>query len=189
MRAQASWQAVLDASHAAHGPLDILVNNAGIAILEPIEALTLDAFTALSDVNLRGTFLGCKLAVAAMRASGRGGSIVNVSSVAGLVGVTGTTGYGATKGGIRLLTKAIAVEAGKDGIRCNSVHPGAILTEIQDKAQAENPEAYAGIDSVIPLGRLAGPDEVAATILFLCSDAASYVTGAELAVDGGLTAG
>jgi NAD(P)-dependent dehydrogenase (short-subunit alcohol dehydrogenase family) len=189
IRSETSWRDVLQDSEQAHGPLQILVNNAGIAILEPLETLSLDAFSALTQVNLQGTFLGCKLAVEAMRASKVRGSIVNVSSVAGLVGITGTVGYGATKGGIRLLTKAIAIEAGRDGIRCNSVHPGAILTEIQDKAQANNPEAYAGIAASIPLGRLAQPSEVADTILFLCSDRSSYVTGSELVVDGGLTAG
>jgi NAD(P)-dependent dehydrogenase (short-subunit alcohol dehydrogenase family) len=189
IRSETSWRDVLQDSEQAHGPLQILVNNAGIAILEPIEALSLDAFSALTQVNLQGTFLGCKLAVEAMRASKVRGSIVNVSSVAGLVGITGTVGYGATKGGIRLLTKAIAIEAGRDGIRCNSVHPGAIWTEIQDKAQADNPEAYASIAASIPLSRLAQPSEVADTILFLCSDRSSYVTGSELVVDGGLTAG
>ncbi|MBF7013667.1 SDR family NAD(P)-dependent oxidoreductase [Novosphingobium resinovorum] len=188
VRSEESWREVLHSSAEAYGPLEILVNNAGIAILERIEVLTLDAFSALMEVNLQGTFLGCKLAVEAMRASGTAGSIVNVSSVAGLVGVVGTTGYGATKGGIRLLTKSIAVEAGSDGIRCNSVHPGAILTEIQDKAQADNPDAYAGIAASIPLGRLAQPSEVAGAILFLCSDLSSYITGSELVVDGGLTA-
>lgn len=188
VRSEESWREVLRSSAEAYGPLEILVNNAGIAILERIEVLTLDAFSALMEVNLQGTFLGCKLAVEAMRASGTAGSIVNLSSVAGLVGVVGTTGYGATKGGIRLLTKSIAVEAGSDGIRCNSVHPGAIFTEIQDKAQADNPDAYAGIAASIPLGRLAQPSEVASAILFLCSDLSSYITGSELVVDGGLTA-
>lgn len=187
VRSQESWSDVIEESRAL-GALDILVNNAGVAILKPMDELTLDDFQMLTEVNLQGTFLGCKIAVEEMRRCDRRGSIVNISSVAGLVGVVGTTGYGATKGGIRLLTKSVAIEAGRFGIRCNSVHPGAILTEIQDKAQQDNPNAYAGIAAVIPLGRLAEPAEVGEVVLFLSSDRASYVTGSELVVDGGLTA-
>lgn len=124
-----------------------------------------------------------------MRAHRKGGSIINISSVSGLRGFLSNAGYGATKAGMRSLTKAIALEAGKDGIRCNTVYPGAIWTQIQRAAQAAAPDMFGGLESRIPLGRIGMPDEVAQVVLFLASDRASYITGADLVVDGGLTAG
>lgn len=186
---EGQWREVFDRAEALFGPVDILVNNAAVAILEPMDMLTVGQFERLLHVNLTGAFIGCKLAVERMRARRAGGSIVNISSVAGLVGVRGTTGYGAAKAGLRLLSKSIAIEAGADGIRCNSVHPGAIWTDIQDTAIARSPETYGDIASAIPLGRIGEPSDVAAAVLFLASDDSRYVTGAELVVDGGLTAG
>ncbi len=123
-----------------------------------------------------------------MGKSGKGGSIVNISSVAGLVGVAGTTGYGATKGGIRIMTKAIAVEVAKHRVRCNSVHPGAIWSDIQFEARAKEPETYGKIEESIPLGLIGDPSDVAQAVLFLASEESAYITGTELIVDGGLTA-
>lgn len=183
-----SWAEVFELAVTEFGGVDILVNNAGVAILEPLDRLTVEDFERLCAVNLKGTFIGCKLGVEAIARRQSGGVIVNVSSVAGIVGVAGTTGYGATKGGIRLLTKSVALEAAKQRIRCNSVHPGAILTEIQVEAQKANPDLFAGIEAHIPLGRLAEPHEVASAISFLCSEDAEYITGTELVIDGGLTA-
>lgn len=186
---EASWRDVLDRVLAERGALDILVNNAGIAILVPIEQLTAADFRRLVEVNLTGAFLGCKLVAEQMRTHRKGGSIVNISSVSGLVGIAGTAGYGATKGGMRIMTKGIAIETAKDGIRCNSVHPGAIWTEIQHAAIAKSPESFGQIEQLIPLGRIGDPADIAAAVLYLASDESRYVTGAELAVDGGLTAG
>lgn len=155
----------------------------------PIEQLSAADFRRQVEVNLTGAFLGCKLAVEQMRAHGRPGSIVNISSVSGLVGIASTAGYGATKGGMRIMTKGIAIEAARDGIRCNSVHPGAIWTEIQHAAIAQSPDSFGQIEKLIPLGCIGDPADVATAVLYLASDESRYVTGAELAVDGGLTAG
>lgn len=183
---ESSWAAVLDSTRSKFGAVDILVNNAGIAVLESMATLRVADFERMVAVNLTGTFIGAKLTM--MEMIGRGGSIVNISSVAGLVGVPGTTGYGATKGGIRLMTKSIALEGAKHKIRCNSVHPGAIWTEIQIAAHKKEPETYGKIEGAIPLGRIGDPNDVAEAVVFLASDAAGYITGSEIVVDGGLTA-
>ena len=185
---ETSWADVLARVYRMHGHLDVLVNNAGIAVLVPMVQLTLADFRRMVDINLSGAFLGSKLALAGMSAHGSGGSIVNISSVAGLIGVAGTTGYGATKGGIRIMTKAIAVEGAEHRVRCNSVHPGAIWTDIQFEARAREPETYGNIEASIPLGRIGDPSDVAQAVLFLASEESAYMTGTELVVDGGLTA-
>jgi 3(or 17)beta-hydroxysteroid dehydrogenase len=186
------WIAVTEAVVAEFGRLDVLVNSAGIALLKDIEATTLDEWRALMAVNLDGTFLGCKHAVRVMKERG-GGSIVNMSSVAGLIGNGNLAAYGASKGGVRLLTKSVALHCARKGynIRCNSVHPSFVETPMlramiaagRDPAKME-----ANCTAAAPLGRLAQPNEVARTILFLASDESSFTTGAELVVDGGLTA-
>jgi NAD(P)-dependent dehydrogenase (short-subunit alcohol dehydrogenase family) len=186
------WIAVTDAAVAEFGRLDILVNSAGVALLRDIETTTLDAWRALMAVNLDGTFLGCKHAVRVMKERG-GGSIVNMSSVAGLIGSGNLAAYSASKGGVRLLTKSVALHCARKGynIRCNSVHPSFVETPMlramiaagRDPAKME-----ANYTGAAPLGRLAQPIEVARTILFLASDESAFTTGAELVVDGGLTA-
>lgn len=185
---EARWQEVIAETVAAFGRLDVLVNNAGVAILAPIEKLSLPQWHMQIEVNLTSVFLGCKYAIPAMRAAG-GGSIVNLSSVAGLVGISTCTAYGASKGGVRLLTKSVAVEAAKDNIRCNSVHPGVIWTNMQ--AQATGAADASAVDAGaarIPLGRLGEPQDIANCVLYLASDESGYVTGTEFTVDAGMTA-
>lgn len=184
------WVAVTDAAVREFGRIDILVNCAGVPLLADIEATTIEQWRELMAVNLDGTFLGCKHAVRVMKE--RGGSIINMSSVAGLVGVGNLAAYGASKGGVRLLTKSVALHCARKGynIRCNSVHPSfvdtpmlrAIIAAGRDPAEME-----ANCVSAAPLGRLGQPIEVARTILFLASDESAFTTGAELVVDGGLT--
>lgn len=169
------------------GTLDILVNNAGIAIQKPIEDLTLADYERQMSVNMTSVFLGTKAAIPVMRKNG-GGSIVNISSVAGLVGIPGVSAYSTSKGGVRLFSKTIAIECAKDQIRCNSVHPGIIETNIQKGSKRDNPEQYEAIKASVPLGSIGDPLDVANCVLFLASDESRYVTGAELVVDGGLTA-
>ena len=138
------------------------------------------------DTHARGTFLGMKHAVPKMRDSG-GGSIINISSVLGMVGQSDRISYVAAKGAIRLMTKAVALECARENIRVNSVHPGSVLTP-RSLARHSESEWYTGETSRIPLGRLAKAEEIANAILYLASDESSYVTGSELVVDGGLTA-
>ena len=184
---EADWQAVLGRTLDAFGRLDVLVNNAGIAVLKTLEELTLADWNRQIEVNLTSVFLGCKYAVPAMRRSG-GGSIVNLSSVAGLVGIRTCVAYGAAKGGVRSATKSIALEVAGDGIRCNSVHPGFIWTNMQARATGARDRASVPVAGLVPLGRLGEAQEVADCVLYLASDESKYVTGAEFTVDGGMTA-
>jgi 3(or 17)beta-hydroxysteroid dehydrogenase len=186
------WIAVTDAVAHHHGRLDILVNSAGVVLFKDIEQTTLDEWRALMAVNLDGTFLGCKHAVRVMKDRG-GGTIVNMSSVAGLIGSGNLAAYSASKGGVRLLTKSVALHCARKryNIRCNSVHPSFAETPMLQSmlASARNPEKLAAnFATAAPLGRLAQPIEIARTILFLASDESAFTTGAELVVDGGLTA-
>jgi 3(or 17)beta-hydroxysteroid dehydrogenase len=187
-----AWITVTDAIVRDHGKLDILVNNAGIVQLADIEATTLDAWRDLMAVNLDGTFLGCKHAIRVMKARG-GGTIVNISSVAGMIGHPALAAYCASKGGVRLLTKSVALHCAREGynIRCNSVHPSFADTPMLDGmiAQTRMPKkTRAAWSTAAPLGRLAQPAEVARTVLFLASDESAFTTGAEIVVDGGMTA-
>ena len=166
--------------------LDILVNNAGIYSTIPIEETPLDDFNSVISVNLTGLFLGTKHSIPALRKAG-GGSIVNMSSTAGLVGNIGSGAYGASKGGVRSFTKYTAVQHAMENIRANSIHPGPIDTDMLADKLA-NLESRAASESKVPMGRVGTIDEVAMAILFLASDESSYITGAELAIDGGLTA-
>jgi NAD(P)-dependent dehydrogenase (short-subunit alcohol dehydrogenase family) len=181
------WRAAVDTAVRRYGKLDILVNNAGILLRKAIEEMTVEEWDRIMAINLKGVFLGTKYAIPAMRSAG-GGSIINISSTAGLVGSPGgSSAYIATKGGVRLLTKATAIQHAKDKIRCNSVHPGPIATEmIRDTL--ENQELWAQRLRRLPMGRAGTPEDVAYGVLYLASDESSYVTGSELVIDGGTTA-
>lgn len=179
--AQESWTETVAAALAAYGRIDALVNNAALWRTASVEDETLENFEALVRVNLLGPFLGIQAVVPAMKEAG-GGSIVNVSSTAGLVGIPGHAAYGATKFGLRGLTRSSALDLARHRIRVNSVHPGAIDTPMVS--------AVAGRDwSHLPLGRMGRPEEVGEVVLFLASDASSYITGTEITVDGGSTTG
>ncbi len=186
------WREVVDTVIAAFGRLDILVNNAGIALKGNIETATLDDWRRTHAVNVEGTFLGCREAIRVMKVAG-GGSIVNLSSVAGIIGDAQSAAYCASKGAVRLLTKSAALHCGRAGynIRLNSVHPSfadtAMVRELIESSK--NPERVReGLARAAPMGRMGRAEEVANTILFLASDESSFTTGAEIVVDGGLTA-
>ena len=185
------WENVIEKTLSEFGKLDVLVNNAGIQIIREVENFTLEEWRRLMSVNLDGVFLGTKHAIRAMKNSG-GGSIINMSSAVGIVGTAdNTSAYCASKGAVRLFTKAAALECSKAGrdynIRVNSVHPGVIETPLvaamaRDKGVREN------MESVHPIGFLGKPLDVAYAVLYLASDESRLVTGAELVVDGGWTA-
>lgn len=181
------WDEIVETIVKAEGRLDILVNNAGIAVLRPIEATTPADFARQMDVNMTSVFLGARRAVIAMRAGG-GGSIVNISSVAGLVGIPGVGAYAASKGGVRQFSKAIAIETAKENIRVNAIFPGMIATNIQGVAIQDAADHYDTLVAGIPMGRMGDPMDIANCALFLVSDEARYITGAEFVVDGGMTA-
>jgi len=174
------------------GRLDVLCNNAGTSgAAAPTADATLDNWDRVLGINARGAFLGCHFAIPAMLANG-GGSIVNTASIAGLVGLPGFPAYIASKGAVVQLTKGIAAEYGKAGIRCNAICPGIIETPMLDELAANAPDAREQMDGLAHqatvLGRLGQPSEIAAVAVFLASDAASFVTGVALPVDGGYTA-
>jgi 3alpha(or 20beta)-hydroxysteroid dehydrogenase len=176
------WAALMAWVVAEWGRLDVLVNNAAIWATAPIEEQPIDGFDRIISVNLRGTFLGVQAAIAPMRASG-GGSIVNIASVAGVRGIPGHAAYGASKWGVRGIGQVAAVELGPDGIRVNTIMPGIIDTPMISSA------AGAAAMSVehLPLRRIGQPNDVAGLVVFLASDASSFITGAEITVDGGST--
>jgi 3alpha(or 20beta)-hydroxysteroid dehydrogenase len=181
----------------AFGGLDVVVNNAGIEAVGFVADTSVDTVRRLLDVNVLGTFLGCRCAIEAMRSggrAGRGGSIINMSSLSGLVGQAGLGAYNASKGAVRLLTKSVAIEGAKNGIRCNSIHPGLIKTDMGSQVLQKYVDlgvgaSFADVEqatlSRIPIGRWGNPEEIAAAAVFLASQASSYMTGSELVVDGG----
>ena len=185
------WERAVGTAESKYGKLDILVNNAGIAVpsktLIPLEESTVEEWDRVMDVNAKGVFLGTKHAVPAMRRAG-GGSIVNISSIAGMVGGwTRAYAYSSSKGAVRVFTKVTAIQHARDNIRANSVHPGPIETPLAAYMK-EDPVLHEERKKAVPLGRLGMPDDVAYGVLFLASDEASFVTGAELVIDGGITA-
>jgi 3(or 17)beta-hydroxysteroid dehydrogenase len=174
------------------GKLDIMVNNAGVQLIKEIAETTLEEWRGLMSVNLDGVFLGTKYAIRAMRESG-GGSIINMSSAVGIIGrPDNTAAYSASKGGVRLFTKAAAMECSKAGhgynIRVNSMHPGIIKTDMIAGMMAHDDEFRKTLESLHPIGFLGEPIDVANGVLYLASDEARMVTGAELVIDGGWTA-
>jgi NAD(P)-dependent dehydrogenase (short-subunit alcohol dehydrogenase family) len=187
----ASWAAAIDDVELHVGPIDGVVNSAGIFIIGDIERISLEDWHKTHAVNLDGVFLGCRHAVRAMKA--RGGSIVNMSSVSGLIGGHNVVAYNSSKGAVRLLTKSVALHCAKEkyGIRCNSVHPTFVDTPMyqQTLAAAREPERIRNaLLAQVPLGRPGQPREIADLIVYLLSDESAFVTGAELVIDGGLTA-
>ena len=184
---QQDWQRAVQTAEAQYGKLDILVNNAGIAIRGTIEETSEDEWDRLMAINMKGVFLGTKCALPAMRRAG-GGSIINISSGAGIAPAPGTSAaYAASKGGVRLFTKATAVQHAKDNIRCNSVHPGPIDTPMVRDPQTD-PARLETLIARVPLGRLGTAEEIAYGVLYLAADESSFVTGSELVIDGGRTA-
>lgn len=184
---ETDWQQAVATAEQQFGKLDVLVNNAGIGGSGRVEDVTLEAWNQVMDVNSTGVFLGTKVAIPAMRRAG-GGSIINISSQLGLVGVDNSSPqYQASKGAVRLLTKATAIQYAKEGIRVNSVHPGPIETPMTEARRAD-PEIRELTIGRIPLGRYGVPDDVAKGVLYLASDDAAFVTGSELVIDGGWTA-
>jgi NAD(P)-dependent dehydrogenase (short-subunit alcohol dehydrogenase family) len=176
------------------GRLDIMVANAGIGVMGAVVDMSLKDWRRQMAINVDGVFLSVKYCIPAMRRAGNGGSIVMLSSVAGLRGAAGLAGYSATKGAVRLFAKSVALECAQanDGIRVNSVHPGIIATPIWGKLPggANQPiDAQAAAEAVVPLGKAGQASEVADGILFLVSDLSTHVTGSELVIDGGMTAG
>lgn len=189
--AEESWRAVMAEVAHVHGRLDGLVNAAGIALLGSIEDTDYASWRRVLAVNLDGTFLGCRYAFPLLKRAG--GSIVNLSSISGIVGGHNLAAYNASKGGVRLLSKSIALHGArlKPPVRCNSLHPAFLEGPMVDDilAQTGRPEIARGqIARDIPLGRLGQPSEVAELCVYLLSDESAFVTGAEFAIDGGLTA-
>jgi len=189
-----SLSAALDAVLQRAGRLDILVNSAGIWLDGDFISFALGDWQRMMDVNATGSFLGCRFAVEAMRARRNSGAIVNISSVYGNIGADDAVAYAASKGAVRLLTKAVAMYCAAKAlpVRCNSIHPTYVdseMLEVFAAAVGGREKAVAGLCSVVPMGRLPVPLDIAEAILFLASDAAQMITGAELPVDGGMLAG
>lgn len=200
---ESDWKATIAATLAAYGQLDVLVNNAGIGASKSLLETSLEDWHSVLRINLDGVFLGCRYGVEAMRSTATRkrtsfGSIINLSSILGVVGFPETVAYSASKGGVRLMTKTLALECAAKGwdIRVNSVHPAFIWTPMNQATvarlarQTNTDEAAqrSALDALHPLGRMGEADEVAAAIVFLASDESSFVTGSELIVDGGYTA-
>lgn len=189
---EGGWTAVVEATLAAFGQLDILVNNAGIGESAPLEETTLDSYRRVTEVNQTGVFLGMRAVVPAMTAGG-GGSILNISSIDGMIGMNNLISYVASKWAVRGMTKAAAMELGPRGIRVNSIHPGFIHTSMGIPDGVDPAEIHGLLDSYTaqraPLGRSGKPEDIAKLALFLASDESSYSTGSEFVADGGLIAG
>jgi NAD(P)-dependent dehydrogenase (short-subunit alcohol dehydrogenase family) len=179
------WENAVTKAVSTYGKLDILVNNAGILIMKGLEETESTDWDDVQEVNSKGVFLGTKAVISAMRNAG-GGSIINISSVAGLIG-SRFTAYGASKGVVRLLSKSTAVQYGPEGIRCNSVHPGIIETNMTERLIGTSEARQAQLDRT-PLNIIATSRDVSFGVLYLASDESRYVTGSELVIDGGITA-
>lgn len=180
---ESDWAAAVSLAESSFGPVSVLVNNAGVLLFQAIHKTTLEEWERVQRVNVTGTFLGIKSVTRSMTSAG-GGSIVNISSTAGLQGLPYVGAYVASKWAVRGLTKTAAIDLGPRGIRVNSVHPGGIDTPMVAGTDKDAP-----FYKRLPVSRMGSPDEVARAVLFLASDESSYTTGAELAVDGGATCG
>jgi cyclopentanol dehydrogenase len=181
------WEGAVGLAVSRFGKLDILVNNAGIGAAGMIEDTTEAQWDRVMDINAKGVFLGTRYAIPEMRKAG-GGSIINISSQLGLVGMHDSSpAYQSSKGAVRLLTKSTAIQYASEGIRCNSVHPGPIVTAMTSDSRGD-PAVLQSMEARVPLGRYGEADEVAYGVLYLASDESSFVTGSELVIDGGWTA-
>ena len=185
------WRAVITKTLHRFGRLDVLVNNAGVALAGGVEQTTLEQWRWLMSINLDAVFLGTKHAVQAMKATG--GSIINLSSIEGLIGDPNLAAYNASKGGVRLLTKSVALDCARRGyrIRVNSIHPGYILTPMVEgyvQAQPDAPAARSAIAALHPLGHMGEPIDIAYGVVYLASEESKFMTGSELVIDGGYTA-
>ncbi|MCP3055704.1 SDR family oxidoreductase [Aurantimonas marianensis] len=191
---ESAWQRMIQATLDHFGRLDVLVNNAGVGWGGPPEEETLERWRRLMSVNLDGVFLGTKHAILAMkRKDPPGGSIINLSSIEGLVGDPNLGAYNASKGGVRMYTKSVALYCAKAGlnIRVNSIHPGYIWTPMVENYLAENGDVEEGrqaLNALHPIGHVGEPDDIAFGVLYLASDESKFVTGTELVIDGGYTA-
>lgn len=181
------WRAAVETAVAQYGKVDVLVNNAGILLNGTLEDTTPEAWDAVLDVNAKGVFLGSRAVIAEMRKAG-GGSIINISSISGIIGSPNTTAYNASKGAVRLLTKSTAIQYGREGIRANSIHPGPIDTDMIQVVWQDPKRSREETIARTPLGRIGTVDDVAWGALFLASDESSFMTGSELVMDGGVTA-
>jgi len=192
VREESEWESRLSLAAEAMGGLNILVNNAGIGTLGSVEDTSYAEWRRVLDIDLNSVFLGCKYALPLMRRTGEPGSIVNISSIAGLIASHNYAAYNAAKAGVWMLSKSVALHGARmrPQIRCNSVHPTFIKTPILDGLAGAlgQEEAYAKLARQVPLGRLGEPDDVAYLVLYLASDESNFVTGAEFKVDGGISA-
>ena len=182
---EADWQQAVATAVSTYGKLDILVNNAGILRRDSIEETTKELWDTILAVNATGVFLGTKYVIPEMRKAG-GGSIVNISSISGMIALGGPA-YNASKGAVRVFTKVTAVHHAGDNIRCNSIHPGPVRTPMTESTYSD-PEMLAQRLQSMPLGRIGTSEDIAYGVLYLASDEAAYMTGAELVIDGGYTA-
>lgn len=183
---EADWISVTEQTVSRYGKIDVLVNNAGILLLKTIQDTTVEEWDRMFSINTTGVFLGCKSVLSGMKKAG-GGSIINVSSIVGYVGFPGAAAYVATKGAVRLLTKAAAVDFAPYKVRVNSIHPGFVKTEMTKDILSDPGIEKAALGPTL-LGRAADVSEISNAVLFLASDESSYMDGSELVIDGGYTA-
>ena len=183
---EGSWSNAVEAAVSSFGKLDILVNNAGVSHRAGVEDTTSEDWDNVIDVNVKGVFLGTKAVIPAMRKAG-GGSIINISSIYGLVGSVTSSAYHASKGAVRIFNKSTAIQYASENIRANSIHPGFVDSPMT-RAHHDSPNIYQERVAKMPLGRMGQPEDIASGILYLASDESSFVTGAELVIDGGMTA-
>ena len=181
-----SWRNAVQAAVASFGKLDILVNNAGISHRTGVEETTSEAWDKVMDINVKGVFLGTQAAIPEMRKAG-GGSIINISSIYGLIGSGASASYHASKGAVRIFNKSTAIQYASENIRANSIHPGFIDTPMT-RGHHDDPNIHEERVAKTPIGRMGQPEDIAAGILYLASDESSFVTGSELVIDGGMTA-
>jgi 3alpha(or 20beta)-hydroxysteroid dehydrogenase len=184
---ETDWQAVIASALETHGRIDVLLNNAGVFLAAALTDTSLEEFRRVIDVNVTGVFLGMRAVAQAMSEQGAG-SIINVSSVAGLKGGPYLTAYAASKFAVRGMTKVVAKELAQSGVRVNSIHPGQIDTDMNARQREKTPELIEKLIRSIPLRRIGTPDEIAHAVIYLASDESIYTTGSELVVDGGATA-
>ncbi|MFB6097919.1 MAG: SDR family NAD(P)-dependent oxidoreductase [Salinibacter sp.] len=184
---ESDWEAVVAATQESFGVPDVLVNNAGIYHIEPLDEMSVEDWRNLMEINVDGVWLGMKYCTPLMKAQGRG-SVINLSSVAGLVGVANHACYGASKGAVRTMTKDAAIELASEGVRVNSIHPAYIDTQMADYGAEKQDASKEDLDAMHPIGHMGEPDDVAYAVVYLASEESKFVTGAELVLDGGFTA-